>query len=289
MPLLVYNDGNFTIATAVDQTDTYVGDGITSTFPVVNKNISRLGATITFDGTQYYYFTGGFTRSGSSFTLASIPLAGTQGVAPGLNNILFDNVYDQDTVDGLIAPRVQEVPFYIADITTIHLYSYEAFPTFPGMAFSVVDNVTSYGAQTSWIQLACATQDSAGTAMTYQATGTTLFTDALDAFGSVMASASAGASSITVSNASSFILGDYIMMNIGYSTQEIQHLVGFTPPNTLIFDTKLQYNHQVNEGMWACARKFWARCSIPEGATGGQAASLSDLSLRTQYSRQSNL
>lgn len=289
MALKVYRDAPFNTGNEVDPPDTYVGDGSTTTFNLSQKTIDELGQTITFGNIQYYQYTGGFTKTASGFTLSSAPFAGTQGVAPGLNSILFDNIYDADTVDGISTPRVQEIPFYLADISTIHLYSYPALPASSGIALSLVDNITSYGAQTSWIQLTSATNDGPGTALGYLATGSTLYTPPITAFGLLTASAAAGASSIFVDTASTFVIGDYVLINTGNSTQEIQKVISYVAPTRLNLAATLNFNHLAAEGVWTCGRKFWMKCTMPSGATGGEPASFYDLALRSRYARRSRL
>jgi hypothetical protein len=206
-----------------------------------------------------------------------------------MSNILFDNLYDVAVVEGIDGDaNIQEVEFYMADVEEIHLYSYVNLPSKSGIEFTVVDNITATIAETSWVQLACAANTYEGSALTFQATGTALQTGLLQAFGTLNASATNGATSISVSSASTFNIGDYIMVDIGGSTAEVQKILGYTAPNTLR-TTAMTFVHDAGDTVYACGRKFWMRTTVPIGIAEGQALSLFDLSLRTKFAKRSRL
>lgn len=288
MPLVVFIDVPFTVGTECDQSDFYTGDGVTEDFVLVNKAPARLGAGVQFDTIQYYGYNGGFTTTSNGFDIVSAPPANSQGVAPGITTILFDQIFDQNDIPGVPNANIQQIPFYVADPFTIPLYEYTQLPGSNGISLSIVDMISAAGAQTSWCQLACATNDLTGSALTYQATGTTLYTGVMTAFGTILASTVSGASSMSVSNANTFGLGDYVLINGGQATQEVVKVLQYTPPNT-IGTSGFNFNHYAGETVYTCGRKFWMRCTVPIGVTGGQPVSFFDLALNLQFLSLSRL
>ena len=120
-----YSGTPFTTNNQVDLIDFYTADGVSATFTLVNKGVSRLGSTIQAGGTEYFQDNGGFTTNSGAgtFTLASTPVVGTQIVAPGVNQATV-NAFDQDNVVGVASPRVQSIPLWIVDTSTINNYKY---------------------------------------------------------------------------------------------------------------------------------------------------------------------
>lgn len=287
MPLVIYYDAPFVLGTQVDQDDFYVGDGVTTDFVLSRKNVTRLGSAVQFDGVQYYAYNGGFTKDSDGFITNSAPPFGSQGVAPGLTALVFDQLFDS-TVPGVLSPNIQDIPFYLADPIEIPLYQYHALPGSKGMAISLVDMISSVTASTSWVQLACATADAAGTALTYQATGTVLYTDDMGIAGIMLASSLSGASSMLVDTASAFHVGDYVLINGGQPTQEVAKIVGYSGPTTMRL-SGTNFSHYKGETVYTCGRKFWMRCTVPFGAAGGQPQNYYNLSLQTNFAKRSRL
>lgn len=288
MALIVYRDAPFFSGTEVDQSDFFTGTGATTAFTLARKGVNRLAGTVQFDGTQYYFYNGGFTKTGTGFVTNTAPALNTQGVAPGQSALLFDQLFDQDDVPGLDTPRVQEIPFYLVDNSEIPLFEYVNIPSLGGIELSFVDMISSVGAQTSWVQLACASPDEVGSALTYEATGTPLYTGTISAYGTLDASSAQSATSISVDLASGIGVGDYIMVNGGQPSQEIVKVIGYTAPTTLT-TTGQTYDHYSGETVYVCGRKFWAKCTVPLDATDGLAANYFDLSLRTRFAKRSRL
>jgi hypothetical protein len=75
-----------------------------------------------------------------------------------------------------------------------------------------------------------------------------------------------------------FIVGDYIVINRGNVTEEVVKIVGKT--TTTFTVTELNYNHEIGETIYSCARKFWAKLTVPEDATGNTAQNFYDIGLR---------
>jgi len=210
------------------------------------------------------------------FTLSAIPVTNAQIVAPGIS-ALTATAFDQDVVDGVTNPRISEVPFYLADTSEIHLQSYTNLPQYNGVEVSLVNLVSSFGADLTWCQLACANVD--GTAGTYASAGTAIYTAAIQSFGTVSASAAAGASSINCSNSTTFISGDYVIINTGQATQELRK-VHSTTSTAFNFTTAFDFPHYSGETIYACGRKFWLKVTIPTNAANNLPTNFYDVGLR---------
>lgn len=287
MTLRLYRDTPLNEGTEVDPVDLFTGSSSETDYTVTQKAGTRIGATVQFDGTQYYQYNGGFTRSGETITLSSAPAPQSQGVVPGQSVILFEELYDQSDIPGVDDPFVKEKEFYIGDVEEIHLYKYEALTGSPGIELLFVDVVSSAGAETSWVQLASASEDEEGIALTYGATGEAFYTAPLSAFGTLFASSAAGATSIMVDTASSFIIGDYILINSGNSSQEVLKIHG--RDGQQLNTSAMDFDHFIGETVYTCARKIWAKCTVPENAVNGVASNLIDVVLRHRCRRTSRL
>lgn len=280
MPLYFYFDEPFSPGTQIDPVDTYTGNGITVTFTLQNKTGTRLSSVLQADTVIYYQFNGGVTKNGNTFTLQSAPPQNSQILAPGVTALTL-TAYDQAVVPGgSSTPNIAEIPFYIADISEIHLYKYVNLPQYNGIRVTLVNLVTAAGAQLTWVQLACAT--AAGTPFTYAPTGQDLFTAPLNTFDTVTISGAAGASSVLVGQASAFYAGDYVIINIGQSTQEIRQIASIPNTNTLVLRSPFDYSHFVSEPVFTCGRKFFMKLTVPINATNNTAVSLRNINIRRQ-------
>lgn len=271
----------FSIGTQLDPQDTFVGTGVQTNFVLQNKSIGELGSTITANNVQYAQYSSGFTKDAgtNSFTLATAPPLGANIVAPGISALTaaaFDN-----EVEGETNPRIAEVPFWYGDPYNINQFEYFGFPSDPGIEISLANLTSGYGAESSWCALACASPS--GGALTYGATGASLWVAPLFAIGSLAASANAGASSILVGAASSgFISGDYICINPGGSNFEICHV---SDMNASIWRLYLDsggpnFNHAPGELVFTALRKGWVRVEIPLNQTNNSAANYYNLGFR---------
>lgn len=278
MSLHFYLEETLNSGSEIDPVDTFTGNGSSGTFSLVYKEASRLASTVTVESTQYYQYNGGFTKntSNDTFTLSAIPVVNAQIVAPGISALTV-SAFDQDVVDGVTNPRIAEVPFYLADTSKIHLQSYTNLPQYNGVEVSLVNLVSSFGADLSWCQLACANVD--GTAGTYQTAGTALYTSAIQSFGTISASAVAGASSIDCSNSLTFNPGDYVLINTGQATQELRK-VHSTTSTRINFTTSFDFPHYSGETIYACGRKFWLKVTIPTNAANNIPTNFYDVGLR---------
>lgn len=280
MALNFFTDESFTAGSTLDPVDTFTGNGSTTTFTLTQKSAQRLSSTIQAGSNQYYQYNGGFTKNiaAGTFTLSSAPGLNTQIVAPGISQIVCP-VFDQNVVAGVTNPRVYETPVWIGDGSSIQNFSYSNLPQLSGIEISLVDLVSSAGANTSWFQLAPANVD--GTVGIYGATGAALFTPALQAFGTTLASASASANAVFCATASTFAAGDYIAINIGNSSQEYKKIT--TINNTtgqMTLSTNLDFSHVIGETVFTCGRKFYLKVTIPTNAASNTATNFYDTALR---------
>lgn len=285
MPLRIYRGLPLNVGTKVDFVQTFTGNPSKTQYDTADLDPTRLGSTVQFDGTQYLQANGGFTPDLTGFSLSSAPPV-SQGIAIGVSTILYDELYDTDDVPGAATPRIQEVPFIIADVDTIHLYYYNEIKSAPGIAISIVDNVSAYGADLTWVQLSCSTPDAASTSLSYQATGTTLYTGPLFASGKLLSSVSAGATAISDQNASTFYEGDFLLINPGQVNQDFVQYTKYGG-GTLMDITTLSNSHASGEMVYACGRPLWQKATVPLNASGGVSRNFIDLSTRLRYTRRS--
>lgn len=279
----------FDVSTSVDVNDVFLGDSVTDTFTLSQKTNTNLGSTVQAGNILYYYYNGGFTKSGSyNFTLSSPPGTGVGIVATGLTYLPFQ-AYDVAVVPGNSNSLVSEIPFYIGSVDDIHLNSYIATAGLSGISLSFVDQVSGdVVADTTWMALASATQDFAGTAMTY-VTGTMLTTD-ISAFCTLLSSVSSTSAVISANTslaAAEFYDGDYIIVNRGGITQEIRKFL--TASGQTMTIAPLTYSHSAGETVYACIRKFWARMTVPLNASGGTASNYWNVALRVIGSIESRV
>lgn len=277
MSLKFYRDEAPNIGNELDPVDLFSGNGLQTTFILTKKTGASVGNTVQFNEVQYFKNDQGYTIFGNAVTLESAPSAGSQGVIPGRQALVL-GAYDQDEVQGLVEPRVEEKEFWLFDIDDINVFCYEAPPGDIGINLAFIDNISSVGATLAWVQLACA--DCAGDALTYAATGETLYTPNFCAFGLLATSITAGATSIQLETASTFICGDYVILNIGGGTEEIVHITAVTP--TALETEATVFAHSEDETCYTCGRKFWAKLTVPLNITGGEAVNLYDISLNAR-------
>jgi hypothetical protein len=283
--LSFYGGTPFVSSNQIDLVDTYTAPGGVATFYLTNKTVPSLSSTIQAGNLEYYQFNGGFTtnQSNQSFTLATNPPIGTQMVAPGINQLVL-SAFDQDTVLGVSNPRTASIPIWLVDPTTINNYKYSNLPSYPGLQISVVQLISGSNAQPSWIQMASA--DASGNAMTYGATGGSLYLPSIDAFTTLASTCTAGSNLLYVVAASGattrFWPGQYISLNIGNSTSEIVHVISINySTNVLTIDPSgVTYTHSPGETVYACGWKFWMQCTIPLNANSNTAVNLYNLGLQ---------
>lgn len=283
MALQIYNNSTFTPGNAVVQPSTFTGTGVEDTFTLQNDISSvNVADTIQVDLDYYLRALNGFSfPTTTTIQISEVPPDGSQILVPGNNAIVF-SAFDQVTVSGVDSPaNVDEVAFWVADdgaglTTTI----YDSMPGTPGVGILFTNLVTAAGAQTSWLQLACA--DASGAALTYQATGTTLYTGKYSGFTALASACSALATTLLTTTASStdFVAGDYIRINPGGGTQEDVQITAKSTNTLTISGTN--FAHSAGEFVFMVGRKFWAKLQYPVGILEGQPASFYNLPLTVQ-------
>lgn len=287
MSLRLYRAFPFVPSNEVGLVNQYTGDGATTTFPLTNNTSVTTGDTIQFDLVYYSRPLGGFSYPDSThFTLSSAPPSNSQGLATS-TSVLEYSGFDQEQVDGAPSPaNVIEQKFYVADDgTDLTTTIYDAQPGAPGIAILFSNLVTAAGAQTSWMQLACA--DASGNALTYQATGTTLYCAKFYAFTSLSASAAAGTTTLQIASASGFTAGQFITINPGQLSEEDVQITSIASNTLTITGTNFQHNS--GEFVFMKGLEFWSKCTIPINALGGVAGNLINLALTLKSTKVSRL
>lgn len=289
MSLKFYWNTPFAPGTEIEPVDTFVGDGVTSTFQLTAKTATELHSTIQVGSQQKAQLTGGFTKntSNNTFTLNAAPSNGTQIVAPGIGQLVA-SAYDQNTVPGVTNPRVIEVPFWLADIDSIHLVRYEAVSGQNGLLLAIENLISSLpGALVSWCEIASA--DGNGAATVYQ-TAVGFTSPPLVTYMNLVGTASAGASSVTVDTVTGLVAGDYFIINIGNPTAEIRRIksidVGL---NKLVLESPLDFTHTAGELLFQNGRQYYLRVTVPENFSSGEPVNLYNLCLSRLVFRRSRI
>ena len=285
--LRLYRDQPFNESTEINLDDFYLDlNGTDSTFTLANKTNLQMGATVQANLVEYYLYNGGFTKvSTDQFTTNVPPAIGSNLVAPGINPLIL-SAFDQLNVDGVSASNVYQNYFYLGDNVDIATTEYQGLNSKNQMISLIFRDQIGYGATTAMVQLACATQDAPGTPMTFIATGAEMLTPGFTAFTTVAASSVAGDTLITVNSsadASEFIIGDYITINVGNPTYEVTKLlaVGGVSGNQLTV-TQTTYNHYIGESIYDTHRKFWAQLTVPVNFTDNSPQNYYNISLYCQ-------
>ena len=283
MALRVYNNDSFTPGNQVVQPSVYTGDGVEDTFELQNNITSvNVADTVQVDLDYYLRALGGFEFPDTThISISEVPPLNSQILVPGNNAVVF-SAFDQVTVTGVDSPaNVDEVPFWVADdgaglTTTI----YDSMPGTPGVGILFTNMVTAAGAQVSWMQLACA--DASGNALTYQATGATLYTGKYSGFTAMASACSSLATTLLTTTASStdFVAGDYIRINPGGGTQEDVHITAKSGNTLTVSGTN--FAHSAGEFIFVVGRKFWARMTIPVNVLSGAPGSFYNLPITVQ-------
>ena len=283
MALSVYNNSTFVPGNQVVQPSTYSGDGSSDTFPLQNDISSvNVADTIQVDLDYYLRALNGFSfPTTTTMQISEVPPDGSQILVPGKNAVVF-SAFDQVTVSGVDSPaNVDEVAFWVADDGTgLTTTIYDSMPGTPGIGILFTNLVTAAGAQTSWLQLACA--DASGSALTYQATGTTLYTGKYSGFTAMASACNALATTILTTTASSpdFVVGDYIRINPGGGTQEDVQITAKSTNTLTISGTN--FAHSTGEFIFMVGRKFWAKLTFPPDILAGAPASFYNCPLTVQ-------
>lgn len=260
--------------TQVGQTSTFIGDNVSDVFTYGTSTTP--GSTIQYSSTQKLRWNGGWILGPGpqEITIDAVPPLGSMGVIPDASCLIM-SAYDQDTVQGVSEPRVDEIVFYVGDVTEISTYSYTAPTDRPGLGLAFCNLVTSVSPDVSWVQLACC--DSNINPMTYGATGNTLWLNGLYAFSLVADDVPANTTTLEVDDASTFTEGRFIKLNSGNITSEIIQVSSIVG-NVMTMASSFNYPHFIGETVYECLIPVASKLTVPFNATGGVAANFYNLS-----------
>lgn len=285
MSLQVWFDDSFIDTSKVVKIDlftTNATDGATYGHP--NKTSAEVGSTVEYSSFQKVLRNFGFTKNATSITLNEVPVAGLQGIIPGVRALTFSS-YDATAVEGITNPTISDTHFWVG-ADDVHNYKYIPKTGATGIPIFFVDNITSFGPDASWFQIA--TCNASSVAGTFSATGGTAEMYTLSASASLSASGTSGDWVLSVTGSGTgddiFRAADYIIINYGASSAEVKriHSVGAT---SLTLTSGLNSNHASGENIYAYAREFVGRETTPENATSGQAQSFWNVSLEIRADR----
>ena len=283
MTLRVYRAYPFVTQNAVSPVDFFTGNGVSNTFNLIYNTAATVGQTIAVDLVNYSSYNQGFyTTSGSNtITISSVPAINAQIVVPGIQALNF-TAYDQVSISGAPSPaNVQSVPFWVADdgagTNNIFHNTYPGVPSGSGISIQFQNLDTRTGAQTFWMQLACA--DANGNALSYGATAAPIYTTGFFALSTLTASASALTNTLSIAQAANFTPGDYIWINPGGGTYENVRITSIDYTRQILTTTGQTYAHNPGEQVYQNGRKFFAQMTIPINALGGAARNLVNLAL----------
>jgi hypothetical protein len=282
LALNIFNNLPLTNVSEVGLIDTFIGDGVTKKWFLVNNTATTVGSIAQIGNLQFFSFTNGFTVSSvdNSITFPIAAGVGVQIVVPSQSN-LTAVAFDQPVIPGVTNPRVSQVGFYVSDINTINLNTYEGLPSSPGIGLTIVNLLSSFGgADSSWCQFA--SSDFSGNMLTPLATGTSFFGPSITAIGSFLASSAPGASSLMVSNASSFNLNGYSIINFGNATAEYVHVIGTANNNQIFISGSTNYTHTLGEVMYDDGYKLWLQTTVPLNASNNTAVNLFNCGIQLQ-------
>lgn len=270
-----YNSSLFTIASALDAVDVFISDGTTVTYQLVNLTGVRVGSTIQAGNYQYSRWSNpqGFSVSGNSITLMSAPPAGTPIIINGTNYLLFQ-AFDQASAGGGSNTNIYQTSFYLADPSTINLWSYGALPTKSGIEISMKDMGNGTGASPSWVAFAAA--DGNGNPLTFGSPGSPIDFSPLQANDTLQSGISSGATSLTVANGSAFSVGRFIQLDTGNGTQETRRVQSISG-NTLTLQTPTSYAHSSSATVFEMGIQIYAEVTIPINVSGGSPLTLRNL------------
>ncbi len=289
MALKVYKQPIFTPSYEVGRINWYTGDGAEDTFEIQFGTSANSGDTAQVDLEYFARYLGGLSFPDTThFQLSEIPAQNSQIVLPG-NSYVEAAGFDQVTVSGVSGDAtVVEVPFWVSeDGTGLTTNIYDSLPGEPGIAILFSNLVTAAGAQASWCQLACA--DASGNALTYQATGTTLYTGKYSGFTQMASACDALATTLltTSASATTFVAGDYIRLNPGGGNQEDVQITAKST-NTLTI-TGTNFAHVEGENIFMVGRKFFWKLTFPVDILGGDPGVFFNLGITVENSVESRL
>lgn len=273
LPLIAkYRDTPFNAGTAISRLDVFTATGSEDTYSLIHKTGLEVGSGVQLDSVLKGRHNGGFIVDGDDIILDITPTPGQAVIVPGSNSLDFD-VSDQDDAIG----RVRQKAFYLADVSTIQLFSYKASPAEPGIKLFLYDHFPAGGADPSWFRFAPALPD--GSVGTFEAYGDPLYTADLLGQSNLSVAASPLDPIITVDDGSQFIEGDFLMIDQGLPTQETLKISTISGDD-LTVPGLVGDSHSIGASVLACGRKFYLESLIPLDVAGGNVFNFYNLGLR---------
>ncbi len=272
--LKAYKFMPFDQSSEMDKTDYFVGDGVTRTFNLLNKSGLRVGDTVQVGTTLLERALGAFSVSGDQVILSITPAPGDIVTVPGVNSFNF-KAFDQSEVTGDDSPRTKQVSFYIVDIDDINWLYHHAAPGQDGIRISFTDHDESFGANSDWFQLAKAI--GSGEADTFNAVGAPLFLPDFSYQDALQSSISALATTIDVTDGSSFHVGDVLAIDWGISIMDVVTVEEISG-NTLTISSNNE-SHDAGAVVYVIGMKCWGQGTIPDNAAGNQPIAYFEMSL----------
>lgn len=268
-------------STRIGRVFKFTGNGVQTSFPVTSGleigEIAQIGAT------QVLRALGGFTVSGNNVIFATAPANGAAVIIPERTRQIF-RAYDQNSIPNEATPRVDERELWVGDVDEIQHYTYQASTGNTGIKIQYIDLDAANGAVPGWIALAPSLAD--GTPGTYGSAGAALEIAAIKAYSTVAVNASAGATSITLADATDFVIGQYVQFEPTTLSVEALRVINKVG-NVLTLFVGTGYPHLIGANVYACATKVWAKLTVPSGASGGNNINLFDTVPQITYDQVS--
>lgn len=267
----LYRDTPFDSTTILNGVFVGVGDGTTTVFtlPTELTNLTigsyiQVGSSVLLRPSQWGI-------SGSTVTFATAPALSAVITFSGLSALLIP-VYDQDPVTGVTNPRIKEIPFYLFD-ENINAFGYEAAFGKSGIEVELLDADTSNGSALSWYQLAKALAD--GTPDTYGTAGDPVYFDNIEFQTTLSGPYSAGATAITLADASGLQVGWEVSFGLGTGNKEDRRIAAIS--GNIITVSALGFSHPDAENVYHSGIKGWIKTTCPLNAAGNVPTNLRDV------------
>jgi hypothetical protein len=266
--LRIFADAPFGEGTLIDLVDTFEGDGINDTFTLVNLSGLLVGAVAFIDATVLIRGVG-FEVVDDTVVFTAVPANGSIIVVPGVSSV---NYLVQDRTGA----NTQTLQLYFLDPDEISTKIYENHSEETDILISAVDLIGS-GAEVDWIEFAPQLGD--GTAGTYEAAGDPLVLADISV-GDTLQDVNTG-DDIEVTDGADWEEGWMININPGEANNEIVRIVSIAA--NIITTSGLSESHLAAEPIYHCGYGFFARLTVPDEATGYNAARLGNISYSPKY------
>lgn len=252
----------FNSGTQIHEIDVFAGNGVDKEWALVFKNGLQVGNSAQVDNNFYPRDNGQLIVDGNNVILPSAPITGQTVIIPGQKSALFP-VSDQNDAIG----RTVTIPLYFGDVGTPQFYRYKKVPGQSGIRLQMVDVMSaSGGSDPSWFQFAPALAD--GSQGTLLSAGAALYTANLEGNDSLASPASIGDGTITLNDASLFVPGDFLMLDVGNGSQETLKISTISG-NVCTVPALVGVNHLAGANVLSVARKFYLKITVPLNAAGG--------------------